>query len=1196
MKKLVNCLFVFVLFFGCQQQGNVPFPFKQTEYSPPKVVKATPTIHQIPDSLPNAQYEWDKGYLITRIPNIPLAKPKVVKVGKTKTIDTGFEAYQIPKKQPNSQYTTINRKLELRDQSIPLIVPKPVELGKTDTLIAKGKIVIATLPSLFPFVQPTRQDNDRFGILQLSQNQNLPSTTVTSILLDRNGLAWLGTDNGLACIDGNTIRVYTSENGLASNNILSLLEDTKGRIWIGTRGGINLLDGGTITQFTTSNGLTNNIINCLEEDSKGRIWIGTFGGGVNIFEEGSFTQISKKSGLLNNFITSIVEDSKGRIWIGSQQGGLNLFEGGRFTHFINENGLSSFDIRSLLEDSKGRIWIGTQSGGLNLLENGVFTHFTKENGLSSNDIRGLLEDSKGRIWIGTQNGGLNLLEGETIKHFNNENGLSSDTISNLLEDDGGRIWIGTGAGGLNFLEGGSYTFFNKENGLSNHFVLSILEDSKGRTWYGTNGGGVNLLQNGAFTQYDTESGLSHNSVWSLMEDSKGRIWMGTNGAGINILENGSITQIGSYNGLSNNTILSLMEDTKGRIWIGTYRGGLNLLEGDRFTHYTTDNGLSNNIVADVIEDSKGRIWIGTLGGGLNLLENGSFTHFTTSNGLSDNSIYSLLEDEKGRIWIGTEGGGLNMLDGEIITQFKTENGLANNSVVQLAMDSLGHIWAGTGRGLTRITEMQDSSFFLKKWTTADGFKFMDFIAPGNPMIFDKKGTMWTGVGLTLTAFNPPLLDILAPKMFLTGVDIGGRKVSWNKPNYFKSLADTLFMADGGFITSANLPTDTTWLNQAGVSWKGVENKIPFWLPNELSLPYDQNHLTFHYSGMKYEDQVNLVYRFMLEGFDESWSSFTKEGKAEYRNIPPGKFTFKVRSRGPNFVWSEASSFSFIVLPPWWQTWWAFSVYLVLLGSFILGIVKWNIRRLEQDKIVLEGIVEVRTEELKSTLIIVENERHKSEKLLLNILPKDTADELKEKGYATTKRFEKVSVLFTDFKGFTLIAEKMEPEQVVQNLDYCFKAFDRICKQHRLEKIKTIGDAYMAAGGIPIADEDNPQRAVAAALEMATFMSQWKSEKEAIGEQAWEVRIGIHTGPVVAGVVGEDKFAYDIWGDTVNTASRLESSGQPGRVNISEYSYRLLIESNSKQPKSNNYGLWNFEYRGELAAKNKGNIGMYFVER
>jgi class 3 adenylate cyclase len=211
-------------------------------------------------------------------------------------------------------------------------------------------------------------------------------------------------------------------------------------------------------------------------------------------------------------------------------------------------------------------------------------------------------------------------------------------------------------------------------------------------------------------------------------------------------------------------------------------------------------------------------------------------------------------------------------------------------------------------------------------------------------------------------------------------------------------------------------------------------------------------------------------------------------------------------------------------------------------------------------------------------------KQETETLLLNILPKEVAEDLKKYGKTEGKNYSLVSVLFTDFKNFTKITEKLNPQQVIEELNTCFLAFDEICERHNLEKIKTIGDAYMCAGGLPIANETNPVDAVQAGLEMQAWMAQWKAEKEAKGELAWELRLGIHSGPVVAGVVGKNKFAYDIWGDTVNLASRMESSGEAGKVNISGATYELVKD--------------NFQctYRGKIEAKNKGEVEMYFVER
>ncbi|MCB0521968.1 MAG: adenylate/guanylate cyclase domain-containing protein [Saprospiraceae bacterium] len=214
---------------------------------------------------------------------------------------------------------------------------------------------------------------------------------------------------------------------------------------------------------------------------------------------------------------------------------------------------------------------------------------------------------------------------------------------------------------------------------------------------------------------------------------------------------------------------------------------------------------------------------------------------------------------------------------------------------------------------------------------------------------------------------------------------------------------------------------------------------------------------------------------------------------------------------------------------------------------------------------------------------IQHEQERSEALLLNILPAQVAGELKQYGESKARRYDNVTVLFCDFKDFTKIAENMAPEKLVNELDYCFKAFDRIISENALEKIKTIGDAYMCAGGLPAADGNHAAQTVKAAIEMQAFLNNWKAEKKQKGEPFFEARIGIHTGPVVAGVVGMKKFAYDIWGDTVNIASRMESSGQPGRINISGNTYQLVSDR------------FPCTFRGKVKAKNKGEIEMYFVE-
>ncbi|MEZ5194955.1 MAG: adenylate/guanylate cyclase domain-containing protein [Bacteroidales bacterium] len=221
--------------------------------------------------------------------------------------------------------------------------------------------------------------------------------------------------------------------------------------------------------------------------------------------------------------------------------------------------------------------------------------------------------------------------------------------------------------------------------------------------------------------------------------------------------------------------------------------------------------------------------------------------------------------------------------------------------------------------------------------------------------------------------------------------------------------------------------------------------------------------------------------------------------------------------------------------------------------------------------------------IRKSKSIIEKERDRSESLLLNILPAEVAEELKEKGHADAKHFDEVTVLFTDFKGFTKIAEKLTAQELVNEIDYCFKKFDEITSKYHIEKIKTIGDAYMCAGGLPVPNKTNTHDMVRAALEIQQFMKELKEIKTAENKPFFELRIGIHTGPVVAGIVGIKKFQYDIWGDTVNIAAHMESAGEVGKVNISQYTFEKVKDH------------FKCIHRGKIEAKGKGMIDMYFVE-
>jgi len=235
---------------------------------------------------------------------------------------------------------------------------------------------------------------------------------------------------------------------------------------------------------------------------------------------------------------------------------------------------------------------------------------------------------------------------------------------------------------------------------------------------------------------------------------------------------------------------------------------------------------------------------------------------------------------------------------------------------------------------------------------------------------------------------------------------------------------------------------------------------------------------------------------------------------------------------------------------------------------------------------LAGGVYSRLQFVRKSKAVLQVEKDRSESLLLNILPEEIAQELKENGKAAARDFELVSILFTDFKGFTEKSAALSATDLVSEINHCFEAFDHIMEKYNIEKIKTIGDAYMAAGGLPVPTDESTKNTVLAALEMQDFILKRKADLDVAGKPAFEMRVGIHTGPVVAGIVGVKKFQYDIWGDTVNTASRIESNGSVGKVNVSQATYELLKDDSD----------FLFESRGKIAAKGKGKMEMFFVSK
>jgi class 3 adenylate cyclase/streptogramin lyase len=752
----------------------------------------------------------------------------------------------------------------------------------------------------------------------------------------------------------------------------------------------------------------------------------------------------------------------------------------------------------------------------------------------------------------------------------------------------------------------------------------------------------------SFTTYTTAQGLANNAVWSIAEDKTGNLWFGTFSGGVSRYDGKSFTTFTTAQGLANNNIRSIAEDNTGNLWFGTDGSGVSCYDGNceavkntskkdknvskYFTTYTTAQGLANNAVWIIVKDKTGNLWFGTDGGVSRYNSSaaagtgsGAFTTYTTAQGLGSNVVVSIAEDKTGNLWFGTDGGGVSRYDGKSFTTYTTAQGLANNVVTSIAEDKTtpqkSGIWFGTNEGfnllvgykriklpakndtinsspilpadnsLSNVELAKNYTPVFEKYNFRNGYPVKDVNT--NALRIDSKGIIWAGTGDKLVRFdyNGIQKNMKPPGVFINLIKIEGELICWNLLNkeskvnakHFR-IEDSLAIVNEEVSTFGDLLTaekrDVMCERYSDVQFGSITPFYP--IPVDLVLPYRHNNVTFEFGAVEV-DRPNLVnYQYQLQGYDKDWDPVTNKTSATFGNIHEGTYSFKIKAQSPEGVWSEPVTYNFTVLPPLYRSWWAYCTYLLAFISSLILLFRWRTASLRKEKEQLEDIVIERTAQVVSEKKEVEKQKQRSDELLLNILPEEAADELKAKGSADAKLIDEVTVLFTDFKGFTQLSEKLSPTALVAEINECFSAFDLIMDKYGVEKIKTIGDSYMAAGGLPTPNKTHPYDVVKAALDIQQYMHEHKVRKEAAGELFFEIRIGIHTGPVVAGIVGVKKFAYDIWGDTVNTGSRMESSGEVGKINISEVTYELVKDK------------FTCTYRGEIDAKHKGKLKMYFV--
>jgi len=385
---------------------------------------------------------------------------------------------------------------------------------------------------------------------------------------------------------------------------------------------------------------------------------------------------------------------------------------------------------------------------------------------------------------------------------------------------------------------------------------------------------------------------------------------------------------------------------------------------------------------DIIkEDSHGNMWIGITGGGVSVIDKDRKTikNTNTSRNLSSNDITTMLEDAKGNMWIGTQRG-LNVanLKDSTLTRFTTNEGVANNEIWTIN-EIGGKFYIGNTLGFSILSPTDKESILSKRWNASSygkpqGLTYTDVAENGS--FVTNKGQLWAGVdNQTLVIMDSPADDTTVPTPFVTSISIFDHPQMFSDKKAMEEALkkiDTLWKAEkDSFYSNKTLPADTGYQNKNGIEWDGTYGA--YGMPANLHLPYHQNFISFRFASNQTTNPDRVKYRYILEGIDKKWSPISSEPISEnYRDLPPGDYTFKVASMGMNGIWSEPASFKFTITPPWWKSWWAYLFYIIIIGGLLYAIAQYRSRWLKKENRILEEKISHRTEQLKKTIDELQN--------------------------------------------------------------------------------------------------------------------------------------------------------------------------------------------------------------------------------
>lgn len=752
----------------------------------------------------------------------------------------------------------------------------------------------------FPFFLFSQE----YNVSQYSIGEGLSQSQVRAIFQDKRGFIWLGTHRGVSRFDGKNFTDFQPENGLAGRFVTAITGDKQGNIWFGTESGLSRFDGVHFQNFTKENGLTSYSITSLLYDDKGILWMGTKNGMLFQYHDNAIFPIESS---LKSEINALIQGKDGRIWIGTSLG-LMYYQDGEVQQ-ISE--FQNTEIRAILLD-KERLWLGTNKGIMRYEEKRGKVIFSQN--IPDNNIFCLVRDKDATIWAGTRIGMVRLVSnvqvaaGDTVlvtqtATFTAKNWSLRNTVQAAAIDTEGNLWVGTEGKGVYKIRKGIFTTVGIAEGLNSEIAKSFLEDDNGNIWISTTDNGINQFAPTQPKPYhvsylNKQNGFPCNDICSSFRDKEGNFWFASYTNGLTQYDGKNYKTYTIQNGLGSNKAYCVKEDANGRIWVGTEHG-ISIIDGDKFQYLTNKDGLISNAIYTILHDKKGSVWMGTGEGISVLMKDGSIRNYSTKDSLGDNLVLSLKEDSKGNIWAATSHG-LSVWNGKKWQNILLPASIAANDIVALVFEQNdNYVWLGTNNGIFRLEVgdfLQNGKYALAHFTTADGLPSLE--CNGNAAYRDKKGNIWLGTiagAVCYSPFNQQIEAQAPPLVYITGVKL-----------FFKDIYQSKLT-----IGEINLETG---------------------LPKSLSLPYNQNHITFDFIGICHSRPSSVRYKIRLKGFEENWQPITEETKFTYSNLPSGTYTFLVKATNDMGKWVDAAPFTFIIQKPFWATWWFILLMLTMISA------------------------------------------------------------------------------------------------------------------------------------------------------------------------------------------------------------------------------------------------------------------------